>query len=160
MHNFMMVDLGHSVLTALGVSARRAAGLSGCAPCRLCRHGHSAPIPHAFAPVALRASLASRGSAQGPSPPRAAWRPCKPAEPACAGSAWPASRRNGLDAAHTPGLAAAGCADACRPRRWRFSSIASRRMVHGHNARPRYGASTPRIHAEVAECSGGVLACH
>src|SRR5256885_7615324 len=33
-------------------------GLAGCAPCRLCRHGHSAPIPHAFAPAALRASLA------------------------------------------------------------------------------------------------------
>lgn len=33
--------------------------------------------------------LASRGSAQGPSPPRAAWRPCESAEPACAGSAMP-----------------------------------------------------------------------
>ncbi len=46
-----------------------------------------------FAPVALRASLASRGSAQGPSPPRAAWRPCESAEPACAGSARSAPRR-------------------------------------------------------------------
>ena len=31
-----------------------AAGLSGDAPCRPCRHGHSASIPHAFAPAALR----------------------------------------------------------------------------------------------------------
>jgi hypothetical protein len=57
-------------------------GFAGCAPCRLCRHGHSASIPPAFAPAALRASLASRGSAQGPSPPRAAWRPSNAAEPA------------------------------------------------------------------------------
>ncbi len=35
------------------------AGLSGCAPCRLCRHGHSASIPRAFAPAALRAALAA-----------------------------------------------------------------------------------------------------
>jgi hypothetical protein len=63
------------------VSSRRAAGLSGCAPCHLCRHGHSTPIPPAFAPAALRALLASRGSAQGPSPPRAAWRPSSTAEP-------------------------------------------------------------------------------
>ena len=64
------------------MSAHSAAGLSGCAPCRLCRHGHSASIPHAFAPAALRASLASRGSAPGPSPPRDAWRPSNTAEPA------------------------------------------------------------------------------
>lgn len=38
----------------MGLSARCAAGLSGCAPCRLCRHGHSASIPHAVAPAALR----------------------------------------------------------------------------------------------------------
>ena len=51
---------------------RRAFGLRPVPPCR---HGHSASVPHAFAPAALRAALASRGSAQGPSPPRAAWRP-------------------------------------------------------------------------------------
>ena len=38
-----------------GVSAHSTAGLSGYAPCRLRRHGHSASIPHAFAPAALRA---------------------------------------------------------------------------------------------------------
>ena len=57
-------------------------GFSGYAPCRLRRHGHSAAIPHAFAPAALRASLASGGSAQGPSPPRCTWRPLNTAEPA------------------------------------------------------------------------------
>lgn len=49
------------IWNGLGVSAHSAAGLSGCAPCRLRCHGHLASIPHAFAPAALRASLASRG---------------------------------------------------------------------------------------------------
>jgi len=38
----------------------------------------SASIPHAFAPAALRASLASRGQPCGLSPPRVAWRPSIP----------------------------------------------------------------------------------
>jgi len=54
------------IWNGLGVLARCAAGLSGCAPCRRCRHCHSASIPHAFAPAALRASLASSGSMQAP----------------------------------------------------------------------------------------------
>jgi len=33
-----------------GVSAHSAAGLSGCAPCRLRCHSHSASIPHALQP--------------------------------------------------------------------------------------------------------------
>ena len=37
----------------------------------------------------------------------------------------------------TPRLAAAGCAKACRPRRWRFVACTSRRTVHRHTARPR-----------------------
>ena len=135
-------------------------GFAGCAPCRLCRHGHPASIPPTFAPAALRASLAFRGSAPGPSPPRDAWRPCKRAEPACAGSAWPAPRGNGQGvAADTPWLAAAGCADACRPRLWRFSPVTSRRTVHAHNARPRDGTSMPRLKYCAAGCGGGVLAC-
>jgi len=48
-----------------GVPVLRTAGLSGWAPCRLRRHGHSASIPHAFAPAALRALLASRGKPCG-----------------------------------------------------------------------------------------------
>lgn len=37
----------------------------------------------------------------------------------------------------TPRLAAAGCAKACRPRRWRFAACTSRRTVHRHATRPR-----------------------
>ena len=114
---------------ASDVSAQCAAGLSGCAPCRLRCHGHSASIPHAFAPAALRASLASRGSAQGPSPPRVAWRPSNTAEPDTPDRPGQRSAAMGGALANTLALAAAGSADACRPRRWRFSSIASRRMV-------------------------------
>ena len=51
-----------------GVSARCAVRLSGCAPCRLCRHGHSASIPRAFAPAALRAGACLQGKAQGAIP--------------------------------------------------------------------------------------------
>lgn len=70
--------------------------------------------------MALRASLASRGSAQGPSPPRAAWRPCESAEPACTGSA--SQRPTAIDGCRaTPWLAAAGCANARRPQCWRFA---------------------------------------
>src|SRR3546814_3014837 len=36
----------------------------------------------------------------------------------------------------TPRLAAAGCAKACRPRRWRFVACTSLRTVHRHAARP------------------------
>ena len=66
------------VFTEAGVSAQCVAGLSGCAPCRLCCHGHLASIPHAFAPAALRTALASRGKPCGLSPPRVAWRPSMP----------------------------------------------------------------------------------
>ena len=132
------------------MSARCAAGLSGCAPCRLRRHGHSASIPHAFAPAALRASLASRGKPCGLSPPRAAWRPSMPPN---------RLRRMAGPLANALELAAAGCADTCRPQRWRFLPITSRRTVHGQPARHRYGASTPRLKTGTARCGGGVLAC-
>lgn len=61
--------------------------------------------------------------------------------------------------ANTLALAAAGCADACRPQRWRFLPITSQRTVHGQPARHRYGASTPRLQTCAARCSRGVLAC-
>lgn len=105
-----------------GVSAHCAAGLSGCAPCRLRRHGHSASIPHAFAPAALRAALALKV----------------------------APRRNGRACGTTPRLAAAGCTKACRPRRWQFVACTSRRTVHRHAARPCNRASTPRLKQEAA----------
>lgn len=82
------------------VSARCAAGLSGCAPCHLWRHGHPASIPHVFALAVLRAPLA--GFAVW-CPPRWARR-------------WP-----------VPQLAAPGCAKACHPRCWRWVVRMSRR---------------------------------
>lgn len=92
-----------SVQTDLRMSARCAAGLSGCAPCRLRRHGHSASIPHVFAPATLRTSIASGRVGQGPSPPRCAWRPFNTAEPA-------------MPARSGPGLTCAnGCADDAHP---------------------------------------------
>ena len=141
------------------MSARSAAGLSGCAPCRLCRHGHSASIPHAFAPAALRAPLASRGKPCGLSPPRDAWHPLMP--PNRPTPDRPGQRPAAMDGAlaNTLALAAAGCANACRPQRWRFLPITSRRTVHGQPARHRYGASAPRLKAGAARCGGGVLAC-
>ena len=140
------------------VSARSAAGLSGCAPCRLCRHGHSASIPHAFASAALRTAFASRGKPCGLSPPRTAWRPSMPPN-RLRGSARPAPHHVGSALANTLALAAAGCANACCPQRWRFVPITSRRTVHGQPARHRHGASTPRLKTGAARCGGGVLAC-
>ena len=77
-----------------------------------------------------------------------------------AGSARPAPRAMDGALANTLALAAAGCAGACRPQRWRFLPITSRRTVHGQPARHRYGASTPRLNTGAARCGGGVLACH
>jgi len=77
----------------------------------------------------------------------------------CAGSARPSPRRVGGAMANTLTLAAAGCADACRPQRWRLLPITSRRTVHGQPTRHRYGASTPRLKTCAARCGRGVLAC-
>jgi len=77
-----------------------------------------------------------------------------------AGSARPAPRRDGRRAAaNTLALAAVGCANACRPQRWRFLPVTSRRTVHGQPARHRYGASIPRLKTGTARCGRGVLAC-
>lgn len=136
-------------------------GSVGCAPCRLRRHGHSASIPHAFAPAALRASLASRGKPAG-YPRRAMLGAPRCRRTGCAGSARPAPRRDGRALANTLALAAAGCAGcagACRPQRWRFLPITSRRTVHGQPARHRHEVSTPRLKTGAARCGRGVLAC-
>jgi len=64
--------------------------------------------------------------------------------------------------ASTSGLPAAGCANTCRPQRWRFAPTTSRRTVHansGKPARPRWSSSTPRLKTSAARCGGGVLAC-
>ncbi len=68
-------------IRAWRVGATRRRTFTGYAPCRLCRHGHPAPIPHAFAPAALRTSLASEGKPYELSPPRTAWRPSMQPEP-------------------------------------------------------------------------------
>lgn len=108
------------------MSAHRAAGLSGYAPCRPCSHGHSVSIPHAFAPVALRAPLAR------------SWRP------AAMGGAGGA----------IPRLAATGCTHTCRPRRCRFVFATSRGTVHGHAAQPCHEASTPRLSIPPQDAAG------
>ena len=137
--------------------ARRAVGLSGCTPCRLTSQP-SASIPRAFAPAALRTAFASRGKPTGLSPPRMAWRPLMPPT-RLRGSARSAPRHVGRALMNTLALAAAGCANACRPRRWRFAPITSRRTVHGQPARHRHGASTPRLKTGAAGRGGGVLVC-
>ena len=146
-------------LLALGVSARCAAGLSGCAPCRLCRHGHSASIPHAFAPAALRAGACLQGIGARPIPAALHLAPLQKSRTGSAGSAKQVPSRNGRGAGVTPWFAAAGCADACRPQRCWFLPLTSRRTVHGQPARHRYGASTPRLKTCAERCGKGVLAC-
>ena len=68
-----------------------------------------------------------------------------------------APRRNGRDLWATPRLAAAGCAKACRPRRWRFVACTSRRTVHRHAARPCNGVSTPRLKHQAASYGRGAF---
>ncbi len=81
--------------------------------------------------------------------------PLDAAEPAAPDR--PGQRPAAIDGAlaNTLELAAAGCADASRPQRWRFLPITS----HGQPARHRYGASTPRLKTGTARCGGSVLAC-
>ncbi len=147
------------VYACAGVSARCAAGLSGCAPCRLCRHGHSASIPHALPRLwrcALRLPPRDRRTAYPRRAPLGApvrvpnrLAPDRPGQR-------PAS--DGQSAADTPWLAAAGCANACRPRRWRFVATLSREMVHGHAALPRHGTSTPHPKHATTGCGRVVSA--
>lgn len=127
---------------------------SQAAPCAA--FGRTAPSGY-FAPAVLRASLASRGKPWA-IPAARAWRPSIPPNrlsrigPASAPPQW-------TELANTLVLAAAGCRNTCRPQRWRFSPITSRRTVHVHPARYRYGASTPRLKTGAARCGRGVLAC-
>ena len=92
-------------------------------------------------------------------PRRAGLAPLDAAEPAAPDrpGQCPAAMDSAL--ANTLEPAAAGCANACPPQRWRFLPITSRRTVHGHPARHRYGASTPRLKTGAARCGGDVLTC-
>jgi hypothetical protein len=75
---------------------------------------------------------------------RAVWR----SVPADAGNVSMTPRRMGGACGATPRLAAAGCAKACCPRRWRFIACTSRRTVHRHTRPaelmelPRHASST------------------
>ncbi len=120
--------------------------------------------PFGFNPSRLRACGAARcaclrGKALRAIPAARSLAPLDAAEPAAPDRPGQRPAAMGGALANTLALAAAGCADACRPQRWRFLSITSRRTVHGQPARHRYGASTPRLKTGAARCGGGVLAC-
>ena len=117
------------------------------------RAAEHSPGPH------LRATLVSRGKPCGLSPAAQCLAPLDAAEPAAPDR--PGQRPAAMDGAlaNTLALAAAGCANAGRPQRWRLQPVTSRRTVHGQPARHRYGASTPRLKTGIARCGRGVLAC-
>ena len=142
----------------MSVPAQRAVGLSGCAPCRLRCHGHWFP---SLTPSRLRRCALRLPPGESPTgyPRRAGLAPLDAAEPALPDRPGQRAAAMGGVLANTLALAAAGCANARRPQRWRFSPITSRRMVHEHPARHRYGAPTPRLKAGAAKCGRGVLAC-
>ena len=129
----------------------------GYAPCRLRCHGHSASI---LTPSRLRRCVLRLPPGESPAgyPRRAMLGTLNAAEPAAPDRP---GQRPAMDGAlaNTLALAAAGCAGACRPQRWRFLPITSRRTVHGRPARHRYGASKSRLKTGAARCGVGILAC-
>ena len=115
-------------------------------------------VAHAFAPAALRASLASRGKPCGLSPPHAAWRPLIP--PNRLRRIGPASVPPRWTGAGEHAGACCGRLCGCVPSSTlAVPAITSRRTVHGQPARHRYGASTPRLKSGAARCGGCILAC-
>ena len=133
----------------VGATRRRALGL---------RPVPTSPSrPFGFGPSRLRACGAARcaclqGIGARPIPAARAWRPSNTAEPAEPDRTGQRPAAMGRAGAGTPVLAAAGCVNACRPRRWRVSPITSRRMVHGHGTRPRHGASIPHFKHSATRC--------
>ena len=120
--------------------------------------------PFGFNPSRLRACGAARfaclqGKVLRAIPAARCLAPLDDAEPAAPDRPGQRPAAAGAALANTLALAAAGCAGACRPQRWWFLPITSRRTVHGQPARHRYGASTPRLKSGAARCGGGVLAC-
>ncbi len=132
--------------------------------CRAAPHADSAATaiwlqsltPSRLRRCALRLPPGDRRKAH---PRRAGLAPLNAAEPAVPDRPGQHPAAMGRAGAGTPQLAAAGCANAYRPHRWRFSPITSRRTVHGQPARHRYGASTPRLKTGTTRCGRGVLAC-
>lgn len=120
--------------------------------------------PSGFNPSRLRACGAARwrlppGESLAAIPAARAWRPSMPPNRLCRIGPLASATHGGHDMAGALRLAAAGCANACLPQRWWFSPITSHRTVHGHPARHRYGASTPRLKTGAGRCGRGVLAC-
>ena len=120
--------------------------------------------PFGFNPSRLRACGAARfaclqGKVLRAIPAARCLAPLDDAEPAAPDRPGQRPAAVGAALANTLALAAAGCAGACRPQRWWFLPITSRRTVHGQPARHRYGASTPRLKTGAARCGRGVLAC-
>lgn len=120
--------------------------------------------PFGFNPSRLRACGAARcaclqGIGARPIPAARSLAPLEHRRTGGAGSARPAPRRNGRGVADTPWFAAAGCAYACPPRRWRFLPITSRRTVHGQT----HPASLWSFHTppqdQCRKVRQGVLAC-
>ena len=97
--------------------------------------------PFGFNPSRLRACGAARfaclqGVGARPIPAALSLAPLNTVEPACAGSTRPVPRCNRQGMADTPWLAAAGCARACLPQRWRFLPITSRHEERFTNTPP------------------------
>lgn len=131
----------------MDVSARCAAGSSGCAPCYFCRHGYSASIPHAFEPT-----LSSGGGGAWPSPATRSLAPHEYCRTGTAGLARLAPRRTGRG---LWGYAPACCgrlSQSVPSSTLAVRACTSRRTVHRHATRPRYGASTPRLKPVAAIC--------
>ncbi len=112
---------------------RRAVGL---APCRPCRHGYTASVAHAVAPVALRLPP---GESPSVYPRRAMLGAPRCGRTGCAGSARPAPPRW----TNTPQLAE----DVRRPQRWQFLSITFANDVSRTHL-PRHAGSLKRIHEQ------------
>ena len=123
----------------------------------LCPAPTSPSRPFGSYPSRLRACGAARfaclrGKAQWAIPAAHGLAPLMESRTGSAGSAGAVPRRNGQGTADTPWFAAAGCVNACRPRRWRVSPITSRRTVYEHGTRPHYGASIPHFKHSAARC--------
>jgi len=149
---------GFAVRTRHGRACRRTAppGFRA-APRASCRI--TAIRLQSLTPSRLRRCACLQGKALRAIPAARCLAPLDAAEPATPDR--PGQRPAAMDGTlmDTLGFAAAGCADACRPQRWRLLPITPRRTVHGQPARHRYGASMPRLKSGAARCGRGVLAC-
>lgn len=119
--------------------------------------------PFGFNPSRLRACGAALRLPPGESlagyPGRAMLGALRCGRTGCAGSAWPAPRRDGRNAGKHAGACCGRLCGYVPSSTLAVLPITSRRTVHGQPARHRYGASTPRLKTCAARCGKGVLAC-